>query len=84
MWRSTLPAPRSFVYADSNINIHWLTGRILREGQYISGGIKPHVSRVQHAHAVIMHQFDRRARHSEPKQRNDAFNTCSKPRAIGN
>ena len=83
MWRSTLPAPRRFVYADGNINIHWLTGRILREGQYISGGIKPHVSRMQHAHAVIMHQFDRSARHSETKQRNDPLNGGSKPGAIG-
>jgi hypothetical protein len=84
MWRSTLPAPRRFVYADGDINIHRLTGRILREGQYISGRIKPHVSRVQHAHAVVMHQFDRSARHSEPKQRNDPFNGCGKPSPIGN
>ena len=82
--RSTLPAPRCFVYTDSNINIHCLTGRVLREGQYIGGGIKPHVSGVQHAHAVVMHQFDRGARHRKTKQRNDSFNGCSKPRAIGN
>ncbi len=84
MWRSTLPAPRRFVYADGDINIHRLTGRILREGQYISGGIKAHVSRMQHAHAVVMHQFDRSARHSETKQRNDSFNTSRKPGTIGN
>ena len=82
--RSTLPAPRCFVYADSNINIYRLTGRILCEGQYISGGIKAHVSRVQHAHAVVMHQFDRGARDRETKQRNDSFNGCGKPGAIGN
>ena len=82
--RITLPAPRRLVYADSNINIYWLTGRVLREGQYIGGGIKPHVSRVQHAHAVVMHQFDRSARDRETKQRNDSFNGCGKPRAIGN
>lgn len=82
--RITLPAPRRLVYADSNINIHWITGRVLREGQYIGGGIKAHVSRVQHAHAVIMHQFDRGARDRETKQRNDSFNGCGKPRAIGN
>ena len=84
MWRSTLPAPRRFVYADGDINIHRLTGRILREGQYIRGGIKAHVSRMQHAHAVVMHQFNRSALHSETKQRNDSFNGCGKPRAIGN
>ena len=84
MWRSTLPAPRCFVYADSNINIHRLAGRVLREGQYISGGIKAHVSRVQHAHAVVMHQFDRSARDRKTKQRNDAFDGCGKPGAIGN
>ena len=84
IWRSTLPAPRRFVYADGDINIHRLTGRVLREGQYIGGGIKAHVSRVQHAHAVIMHQFDRSARHRETKQRNDSFNGCGKPGAIGN
>ena len=82
--RSTLPAPRCFVYADSNINIYWLTGRVLREGQYIGGGIKAHVSRVQHAHAVVMHQFDRGARDRETKQRNDSFDGCGKPGAIGN
>ena len=82
--RITLPAPRCFVYADSNINIHCLTGRVLREGQYISGGIKAHVSRMQHAHTVVMHQFDRGARDRETKQRNDSFNGCGKPRAIGN
>ena len=82
--RSTVPAPHRFVYADSNINIHWLTGRVLRKRQYISGGIKPHVSRMQHAHAVVVHQFDRSARHSEPKQRNDAFHGGNKPSAIGN
>jgi hypothetical protein len=84
MWRSTLPAPRRFVYADGDINIHRLTGRVLREGQYVGGGIKAHVSRVQHAHAVVMHQFDRGARHRKTKQRNDSFNGCGKPRAIGN
>ena len=84
MWRSTLPAPSRFVYADGDINIHRLTGRVLREGQYIGGGIKAHVSRVQHAHAVVMHQFDRGARDRETKQRNDSFNGCGKPRAIGN
>ena len=82
--RSTLPAPRCFVYADSNINIYCLTGGVLREGQYIGGGIKAHVSRVQHAHAVVMHQFDRGARDRETKQRNDSFNGCGKPGAIGN
>ena len=84
MWRSTLPAPRRFVYADGDINIHRLISRVLREGQYISGGIKAHVSRMQHAHTVVMHQFDRGARDRETKQRNDSFNGCSKPRAIGN
>ena len=84
MWRSTLPAPRRFVYADSNINIHCRTGRVLRKGQYIGGGIKAHVSRVQHAHAVIVHQFDRGARDRETKQRNDSFDGCGKPGAIGN
>ena len=84
MWRSTLPAPRRFVYADGNINIHWLTGRVLRKRQYISGGINPHVSRMQHAHAVIVHQFDRGARDRETKQRNDSFDGCGKPGAIGN
>ena len=82
--RSTLPAPRCFVYADSNINIYRLTGRILCEGQYIGGGIKAHVSRMQHAHAVIVHQFDRGARDRETKQRNDSFDGCGKPGAIGN
>ena len=84
MWRSTLPAPRRFVYADGDINIHRLTRRVLREGQYISGGVKPHVSRMQHAHAVVMHQFDRSARHRETKQRHDPVNAGSKPGAIGN
>ena len=82
--RSTLPAPRCFVYTDSNINIHCRTGRVLREGQYIGGGIKPHVSGVQHAHAVVMHEFDRGTRDRETKQRNDSFNGCGKPGAIGN
>ena len=82
--RSTLPAPRRFVYADSNINIHRLTRRVLRKGQYIGGGIKAHVSRMQHAHAVVMHQFDRGARDRETKQRNDSFDGCGKPGAIGN
>jgi hypothetical protein len=39
---------------------------------------------MQHAHAVVMHQFDRSARHRKTKQRNDSFNGCGKPRAIGN
>ena len=82
-FRSALPASRSFINTDGNVNINSLTGRILRKCQHIGGGIEIHVSRMQHTHAIIMHQFKGSACNWKAKQWLDALHGCHQPGAIG-
>ena len=74
-----VPAARGLVHADGNIDIDRPPGLVLREGQDIGGRIKPHVARMERAHALVVDKVHGGARHGETKQRNDARHGCDEP-----
>ena len=80
--RGGVPAARGLVHADGDVDVHRMPGLVLREGQYIGGGIKAHVARMERRHALVVDELHGSARHRETEQRDDARHGSRNPFTI--